>query len=167
MGKLVVFTLVFGLSACTSARYLSDKSNPGYYQASPMRAVAHSPAPEGGNVGGYVGGEETAVTGLVLSALSLAANPDYYREDFITGRCLCRFSTEGEFEIPCMNVTVALLDERGMEKARVFSSDGEFVFSADADRAYHIKVHSDRYQTLTAPKRVRVGDDVSLHLMKK
>ena len=162
MSKAFSFAVVLVVSACTSARYHGDKNDPGYYQASQTRAVAYAEVSRG-----YAGGEEGAVAGLVMSALSLAANPDYYKDDFITGRCLCRFSGEGDFEIPCMNVTVALLDAEGAEVSRLFSSDGEFVFYADPKRLYRLKVHSDRYQTISAPKRISVGDDVSLHLTKK
>lgn len=156
---VVVATVAF--TGC-AARHARDHSNPNYYNAYSFPAAGRAPGEREGRIQGGLG---EAAVGVFASAVSLAANPDYYREDFLTGRCLCRFAPEGEFDLPCANVTVLLADESGKELSRIFTSDGEFVFAAEPNRAYRLRVVSQRYALRSAGGLVRAGDDIVLPLV--
>lgn len=110
--------------------------------------------------------EDAATSGFVDSLLSVAANPEHYREEFISGRAFCRPSVS-EGEVPCMNLNVLLMDRNGSEVSRVKALDGEFVFLAEPQKQYQIKIESDRYHPVSPLPWVAMGSDVSLHLIRK
>lgn len=167
--------LVVGIAGC-GGRYTADRGTPALAPSGSSSIATVSPVkttepasgrPVHADVSPYPSVEDEAVAGIVMSALSFASNPDYYREDFVTGRCLCRFAPGGDFELPCANVVVALSTADGRELTRIFSSDGEFVFAVDRQQTYTIRVYSNRYVLLSGPGLIKSGDDVALHLGKR
>lgn len=164
MFRRILWTLSFlVLGVGCVARHARDHSNPNYYNAYSWPTQGKSAAEQRGE-GRLQGGIGEAAVGVFASAVSLAANPGYYREDFLTGRCLCRFAPEGEFELPCSNVTVVLTDEMGKEVSRLFTSDGEFVFAAEPNQSYRLRIVSRRYVLRSVGGLLRAGDDVVLPL---
>lgn len=107
-----------------------------------------------------------ALSGLVLSGLSLATNKDYYRSSFLSGRCVCHSPKEKNFEIPCSNVNVILEDQKGRVVSRHLSMDGTFSFPVSKKVQYKLRALSSHYKEMKAPKSwYQMGDDVVLHLV--
>lgn len=112
--------------------------------------------------------EELALTGMVLSGISIAMNRDYYKSSYLSGRCICEYEKELGFEVPCSNLTIVLKNQKGEPVAHIQSTDGEFVFSVDKNQAYRIGVESDRYRVTRVPTEpLKMGDNIVLHLMEK
>jgi hypothetical protein len=169
--KLISFfsILVLTLSHCASRTYEDDQSDPSYQSGKNF--------PVGQNVGTPPDSPlakdpllpnqdaNNAAIGLVASAISLAANRDYYKSVAITGKVICRSSAQNQIQFPCNNVEVALLDTEGKTLTQVEPSGGEFAFRVPENKLFRLKIASTYYKmSPVVTKSLVRGDDVILNL---
>jgi hypothetical protein len=104
-----------------------------------------------------------AAYGLLVSAFSLAQNPEYYRKSSIGGRCFTGPTESTALQLPCLNVTYVLTDESGKETARQQSESGSFKFFVEPNKTYFVSVLShEKLREKSGP--VRMGDEIVIRL---
>jgi hypothetical protein len=111
--------------------------------------------------------QDEALANLVVSGIALVMNRDYYKSPYISGRTLCHFVHEPEFEVPCGGVTILLRDRLTGELHRIQTEGSEFTFGGEEGHSYSLSLSEGRYhlaQPISAP--LIVGDSVVLHLSR-
>ena len=105
--------------------------------------------------------------GLVLSGLSLAQTPDYYRQHTISGRVLCIGYSKDSIDLPCPPVTVALQDAKGKSLSEVQTRDG-FAFRVRKKHAYRLEAVLKGFGLMNPTRDEKyLGDEVVFKLVRK
>lgn len=104
-----------------------------------------------------------ALTGYLPNSPILSLLETDAGSPFIMGRCLCPSKEDETAEVPCSDVGIQLLDVGSNKERKIKTSDGEFVFPAEKDHAYEIRITS-LHEVVSIPHSVKIGDDVTLRL---
>lgn len=102
---------------------------------------------------------------VVLSAI-IDRGDESIERAFISGRFICHPESYEAFELPCRNVSVAVQDDAGREVQRIVTNDGDFVFPAEKEKRYYMRVLSKHRPETADPLALRFGEDAVLHLIE-
>ena len=141
----------------------ASKPKPNEYQANADKAE-----PSKGAVPLIMSNE--VVSGIILSGIGLASDPDYYRNKTLSGKCVLLPNTKDVIlDVPCKeNVEVTLLSDNGKELAKTSLLKGEFAFSVKRNEQYGLKVTVPKGYKMAsgALKNLVMGDQVMIKLRR-
>jgi hypothetical protein len=103
-----------------------------------------------------------------LAGVSIATNPDYYRQNTISGRCVIANTKVESLQTPCNNITVILTNSKGEGLTKASTTKGEFAFKVNKGESYGLVVQHPKYQ-LEKPmgNSLALGDSVILKLLPR
>jgi hypothetical protein len=109
--------------------------------------------------------------GLTLgySIVKTLHDPQWLRDPAILGRCSASLDPASNLEIPCQNVVVTAIDEKGMERGRASVETGKFRLSVEKGKDYYVRVIAPLYK-VDARNRLgplHAGETIDLRLSRK
>jgi hypothetical protein len=106
---------------------------------------------------------------LGYSIVKTLHDPQWLRDPAILGRCSASLDPGTNLEIPCQNVVVAALDDKGQEKGRASVESGKFRLSVEKGKEYYVRVIAPLYK-IDDKNRIgplRAGETIDLRLSRK
>ncbi len=149
--RVISLCLGFLLAACT---------------AKPTYETHDTPSPTGQTHPRYP--SENAYS-LLYSIVKTVQDPKWFRDPAIVGRCSASLDPTTNLQIPCQNVVVTAIDDKGQEKSRAPVETGRFRLSVDTGKAYYVKVIAPLYK-MSNDSRIgplHAGETIDLRLTRK
>jgi len=115
------------------------------------------------------GVQNTEALTLGYSIVKTLHDPLWLRDPAILGRCSASLQADTNLEIPCQNVVVTAVDEKGLEKGRASVEAGKFRLSVEKGKEYFVRVFAPLYK-ISADSRIgpiRAGETIDLRLSRK
>ncbi len=111
----------------------------------------------------------TASLSLGYSIVKTLHDPLWLRDPAILGHCSASLQDDTNLEIPCQNVVVTAVDDKGVEKGRAAVESGKFRLSVEKGKQYYVRVIAPQYQIADANRigPVKAGETIDLRLSRK